>query len=242
LPDPRRQREIEQIARLFQDGDHQVLDAIESSLRLYPADEELTEWLTRVEMRAQDRTARQHQSAVAAGATAAPSFSEATQTERDALSLGRQGRTIASIRKLWEAEELFVTATEWKADTSPTPTETDASRGAPEADTAVDVPLSSLTQAYAALSAAAVKKVYRPLTADEARTLDRSFLDYSAYRLDIRIGRTTFRGDRAVVETTMDATVALRSGSERHSTTPATFVMQRSNGAWVIASASRLPQ
>ena len=103
------------------------------------------------------------------------------------------------------------------------------------------VPLSSLARAYATLSAAAVKVEFPGLTADEARALDRSFLDYSAYRLDIQIVKATFRGGRATVNCAIEATVTLRSGEERRSSSSATFGLESSNGSWVIASASRLP-
>jgi hypothetical protein len=218
-----------------------VLDAVESALKQYPDDADLTGWLTRVEARARDATARRRQSAVGAGATAAPSFAEAVETERQALDLGRQGMTAAAVRKLWEADELFATALEWKTDTSSMAPPTGRAAPAPETEGAVRIPLSSLERAYAALSAAAVKAAYPALTADEARALDRSFLDQSAYRLDIRIVKTTFHGDRVTVDTVMDMTVTLRSGAERRSTAPATFLMENSNGSWVIASASRLP-
>ena len=110
---------------------------------------------------------------------------------------------------------------------------------APETESAVRIPLASLARAYAKLSAAAVKVAYPALTGDEARALDRSFLDYSAYRLDIRIVKATFRGDRTTVDGVMETIVTLRSGEERRSTLSATFVMENSNGSWVIASASR---
>jgi len=86
-----------------------------------------------------------------------------------------------------------------------------------------------------------VKVEYPGLTADEARALDRSFLDYSAYRLDIQIVKATFRGGRATVNCAIEATVTLRSGEERRSSSSATFGLESSNGAWIIASASRLP-
>jgi hypothetical protein len=50
----------------------------------------------------------------------------------------------------------------------------------------VRVPLASLARAYSTLSAAAVKAQYPGLSTDEARALDRSFLDYSAYRLEFQ--------------------------------------------------------
>ena len=88
---------------------------------------------------------------------------------------------------------------------------------------------------------AAVKAAYPGLTPDEARALDRSFLDYSAYRLEFEIVRTTFRGGRATVNAAIETTVTLRSGEQRRSTSSATFVMENMNGAWVVLSASRLP-
>jgi hypothetical protein len=226
---------------LFDAGGRDVLDAIESALKQYPGDAELEGWLTRVATRALDSTGRRQQSAVAAGATAAPTFSEAVQTQREALDLARQGMTAAAIRKLWEADELFATALDWRADTSSTSGATTRGKQAPETESAVRMPLLSLARAYSTLSAAAVKVDYPGLTADEARALDRSFLDYSAYRLDIQIVKTAFRGGRATVNCAIETTVTLRSGEERRSTSSATFVLESLNGAWVIASASRLP-
>jgi serine/threonine-protein kinase len=241
VPDPRRQREIDQVARLFDAGGRDVLGAIESALERYPGDAEITGWLARVATRAQDSLGRRQQAAVAAGASAAPTFSEGVQAQRDALDLGRQGMTAAAIRRLWDAEEDFATALEWKADTPATGATTSRGRPAPETENAVRVPLSSLARAYATLSAAAVKVEFPGLTADEARALDRSFLDYSAYRLDIQIVKATFRGGRATVNCAIEATVTLRSGEERRSSSSATFGLESSNGSWVIASASRLP-
>ena len=62
-----------------------------------------------------------------------------------------------------------------------------------------------------------MKAVYPALTADEARALDRSFLDYSAYRLDIRMVTATFRGEGATVDCALDMTATLRSGTTRRS-------------------------
>jgi serine/threonine protein kinase len=240
VTDARRQREIDRVAQLFDAGGRDVLAAIESALTQYPGDVELTGWLTSVATRAQDSAGRRQQSAVAAGATTAPTFAEALQAQRDALDLGRQGMTAGAIRKLWDADDLFATALEWKADTSPTSGGTTRPRSAPETENAVRLPLLALARAYSTLSAAAVKVEYPGLTADEARALDRSFLDYSAYRLDIQVVKATFRGGRATVNCAVDTTVMLRSGEERRSTSSATFVLESSNGAWVIASASRL--
>ena len=102
-------------------------------------------------------------------------------------------------------------------------------------------PLLSLARAYSTLSAAAVKVAYPGLTADEARALDRSFLDYSAYTLEFQTVRTMFRGGRATVNAAIETTVTLRSGEQRRPTSAATFGMESVNGVWVITSASRLP-
>jgi serine/threonine protein kinase len=239
--DSRRQREIERVTRVVEAGGRDAVDAIESALKQYPSDPDLTALLTRVETRVRDNTARQHQAAIAAGATASPSFAAAVETERAALDLARQGMTATAIRKLWDADEQFATALEWKADTSSGSAGSSTVKAAPETENAVRTPLMSLTRAYSTLSAAAVKAAYPGLSADEARALDRSFLDYSAYRLDVQIVRTMFRGGRATVECGLEATVTLRSGEQRRSTSSATFVMQNTNGVWVILSASRLP-
>jgi hypothetical protein len=98
-----------------------------------------------------------------------------------------------------------------------------------------------VARAYAALSGAAVKAAVPSLSADEARALDRSFLDYSAYRLEIRITRATFRSGRATVECTLDRTVTLRTGEQRQAASSTTFVLESANGQWVVRSASRLP-
>lgn len=149
--------------------------------------------------------------------------------------------TAAVIRKLWEAEEHYVTALEWKADTSSPGVTTRSGKTAPETENAVQASLSSLSRAYSTLSAAAVKAEYPALTPDEARALDRSFLDYSSYRLDIHIVKVAFRGGRATVNCAIETMVVLRNGQERQSSSSATFVLESSNGAWVITSASRLP-
>jgi hypothetical protein len=44
-----------------------------------------------------------------------------------------------------------------------------------------------------------------------------------------------------MVNVSIDATITMRSGEQRRSTTAATFVMENTNGSWVITSASRLP-
>jgi hypothetical protein len=238
--DTKRQQEIDRVTGLFNAGGRDVLEAVESALEQYPGDSDLTDLLARVETRARDNTARQRQAAITAGASAAPSFPPAVQSERDAFDLARRGMTAQAIRKLWDADEQFATALEWRADTSG-PAPQSGVPSAPETENAVRVPLAALAQAYSTLSAAAVKAAYPRLSADEARALDRSFLDYSAYRLDIQIVRTMFRGGRANVESAIDAIVTLRSGEQRRSTLPVTFVMDSTNGAWIIASASRLP-
>ena len=240
VPDAKRQREIDRVSSLFNAGGRDVLDAIESALKQYPGDPDLTALLARVETRARDNTTRQRQAAITAGASAAPSFPAAVQSEGEALDLARRGMTAAAIRKLWDADEQLATALEWKADTSSAPTPTGV-KAAPETENAVRASLLSLARAYATLSAAAVKAAYPGLTADEARALDRSFLDYSAYRLEFEIVRTTFRGGRATVNAAIETTVTLRSGEQRRSTSSATFVMENMNGAWVVLSASRLP-
>ncbi len=120
------------MARLFDAGGRDVLGAIESALERYPGDPEITGWLARVATRAQDSLGRRQQAAVAAGATAAPTFSEGVQAQRDALDLGRQGMTAEAIRKLWDAEEDFATALEWKADTPATATTTTRGKPAPK--------------------------------------------------------------------------------------------------------------
>ncbi len=240
VQDAKRQREIERVTRLFDAGGRDVLEAIESALKQYPGDAELTDLLTRVQNRTQDATAGRHQAAVAAGATAAPTFAAAVQTEREALDLARQGMTASGIRRLWEADELFATAIDWKTDTASTPAGSRA-KPAPETEAAVRASLASLARAYSTLSAAAVKAQYPGLSTDEARALDRSFLDYSAYRLEFQNVRAMFSGGRAMVNAAIDATITLRSGEQRRSSSSATFVMENANGAWVITSASRLP-
>jgi hypothetical protein len=162
------------------------------------------------------------------------------ESEREAHDLAGQGRTAAAIRKLWDADEQFATALEWQADTS-AGLAPPSVKAAPETESAVRAPLLSLARAYSTLSAAAVKAAYPGLTADEARALDRSFLDYSAYRLEFENVRTMFRGGRATVNAAIDTTVTLRGGEQRRSTWSATFVLENMNGVWVIASASRLP-
>ena len=86
-----------------------------------------------------------------------------------------------------------------------------------------------------------MKAEFPSLSSDQARALDRSFLDYSAYRLDFQILNTQVAGTRATMNVALDAMVTLRSGEQRRSTSSAIFAMEQSNGAWVIASASRLP-
>jgi len=240
VPDAKRQREIDHVTRLFDAGGRDVLEAIESALKQYPGDAELTDLLTGVQNRTQDATAGRHQAAVAAGATAAPTFAAAVQTEREALDLARQGMTASGIRHLWEADELFATAIDWKTDTASTPAGSRA-KPAPQTEAAVRASLASLARAYSTLSAAAVKAQYPGLSTDEARALDRSFLDYSAYRLEFQNVRATFNGGRATVNTALEATITLRSGEQRRSSSSATLVMDNANGAWVITSASRLP-
>jgi predicted Ser/Thr protein kinase len=240
VADAKRQREIDHVTRLFDAGGRDVLEAVESALKQYPGDAALTDLLTRVLNRTQDATARRHQAAVAAGATAAPTFAAAVQTEREALDLARQGMTASGIRRLWEADELFATAIDWKTDTLSAPS-AGGVKPAPQTEAAVRLPLASLARAYATLSAAAVKAQYPGLSTDEARALDRSFLDYSAYRLEFQNVRAVFNGGRATVNAALDATITLRSGEQRRSSASATFVMENANGAWVITSASRLP-
>jgi hypothetical protein len=240
VEDRRRQRELDHIERLYAAGGRDVLAAVESALKQYPRDQAFTDWLTRVHSRAQDSAARQHQAAVDAGATLAPSFDSAAQAEREALDSTRQGITPSSIRRLWEADELFASAIDWKKDIAPTPN-AGAAKPGPATEAAVRVALADLAHAYSMLSAAAVKAQYSRLSAEEARVLDRSFLDYSSYRLDFQDVRATFSGGRATVQAAMEATATLRSGEQRRATLAATFVMDSANGAWVITSASRLP-
>jgi hypothetical protein len=57
VPDAKRQREIDHVTRLFDAGGRDVLEAIESALKQYPGDAELTDLLTGVQNRTQDATA-----------------------------------------------------------------------------------------------------------------------------------------------------------------------------------------
>lgn len=242
-------RVLEQIAALFASGDRQVLVAIEDALRQHPGDPTLQTWLGRVEARAHERTDARRQAVVVEGATSAPTFERAVQSQRDAQDLRQRGTPTASaVRKLWEAEELFATALEWKADTAPGPRPADAggaaalpARAPAETEAAVRASLAGLSGAYAAMSAAAVKLQYPGLTADEARALDRGFLEYEAYRLDVRVIAVTAQGSRAVARCALDSQATLRSGETRRATTAATFTLEQTGGRWVIVGASRLP-
>jgi hypothetical protein len=197
--------------------------------------------LTRVADRAKRASAQRREAALAAGASDAPAYARAVQSEREAADLERQGLTPAAVRRLWDAEEDFAAALEWKADTLVPPAAGGGIREAPETEAALRAPLQAVARAYAALSGAAVKAAVPSLSADEARALDRSFLDYRADRREIRITRATFRSGRATVECTLDRTVTLRTGEQRQAASSTTFVLESANGQWVVRSASRLP-
>jgi hypothetical protein len=241
VDDPKRQRALDDVGRLFNSGSRDVLSAIESGLAAYPADSQFGEWLMRVHARVSEATGQRHQSAVTAGATAAPSFAPGVESENAARELQRQGQLATAIRKFWEADEHFATALEWKADTASGPSKAGLAKPAPETEAALRAPLLALARAYSRLSAAAVKAAYPGLDAAEARALDRSFLEYSAYQMDITVTGTSIAGTRATVSAAIEAAVTLRGGEQRRSTSVATFVMESVDGVWVIRSASRLP-
>ncbi len=240
VPDARHRPTLDQIASLFAAGGRDVLGAVESALAQYPGDPELTGWLVRVESRARDAAGRQHQTATARTATEFPSFSQAVQAEREAVEIDRQGDAARATRKFWEAEELFALAVEAAADRASAPAP-ERSEVDPEAEGAIRAALQALAGAYANLSGAAVKAAYPGLRADEARTLDRNFLDYSAFRLDVQIVRIAYQGTRAMATCTLESMVTLRNGSQRRATTSASFTLEKSDRSWRIVSASRLP-
>jgi hypothetical protein len=91
------------------------------------------------------------------------------------------------------------------------------------------------------MSGAAVKAVYPALSQDEVRALDRRFLDYSAFRLEVQDAVPSVDGGRATVNCLLVSEITMRNGSARRSTTPAVITLEARGEIWTIASVSRLP-
>jgi serine/threonine protein kinase len=239
-------REIQAALQQFNDGSREVLSAVASAEQRYPGHPELVSLLARLEDRSREALNRRKLAAVDAGATATPDYQRALAAEREAAELKRQGPTSATIRKFWDAEDLYAAAEESVREIAARDdrsTETAAPVAAdPRAEGAVRDTLQNFARAYQALSGAAVKAVYPSLTPDQVRTLDRNFLEYSAYQLDIRDVRIAVKGVRATANCVLDSTVTLRNGTERRTTTRATFTLEHtSGGAWVMTASSRMP-
>jgi serine/threonine protein kinase len=238
-------REIQAALQQFSGGSREVLSAVESAQRRYPRHPELVDLLARLEDRSRQMVSQRKLAAEAAGATATADYERALAAERDAAEMKRQGLAEGAIRKFWDAEDFYAAAAESARDITARdirPSETAAPVAAdPRAEVAVRAALQSLGRAYQTLSGAAVKSVYPNLTPEQVRALDRNFLEYSAYALDIRDVRIAIKGNRATANCALDSTVTLRNGTERRTTTRATFTLENTSGAWVMIGSSRLP-
>jgi serine/threonine protein kinase len=238
-------REIQAALQQFSDGSREVLTAVASAQQQYPNHPELISLLARLEDRSREAVNRRRLAAVDAGAVATADYERALAAEREAAELKRQGLAGATIRKFWDAEDLYAAAAESSRETAARDDrsgETAAPAVAdPRAEVAVRATLQNLARAYQTLSGAAVKAVYPGLTPDQVRALDRNFLEYSAYELDIRDVRIAIKGARASANCALDSTVTLRNGTERRTTTRATFTLENSSGAWVMIGSTRLP-
>jgi tRNA A-37 threonylcarbamoyl transferase component Bud32 len=237
-------REIETAVQQFADGTREVLSAVESALRRYPNHPELVSLLTRIEDRAQMAVDRRKLAAANGGAAGTADYERGVAAEREAADLRRQGQATAAVRKYWEAEDLYLAAAENARDLAAGAPAAEADTQAPASrrdEDGVRAALQALARGYERMSAAAVKAAYPNLTLEEVRALDRNFLEYSAYQLDIRDVRIAVKGTRATANCLLESIVTLRNGTERRTSTRATFTLESGGGAWQVISASRLP-
>jgi serine/threonine-protein kinase len=239
--DPREQREVERVTRLMADGSRDALPALESALARYPGNPSLGGLLSQMQRDAREAAGRQRQ--VAARAAGTPGFEQASEAERDALDLVRRGLYAEAIRKYWDAEDMFVASRDGavEGDAAIPPSASPAPPPPSRGGDALRRPLAALARGYASLSGAAVKAAYPALTADDVRALDRRFLDYAGYRLDVRDVRSTVNGARASITCVLDSHITMRNGTERRSSIPAVVTLEESGGSWAIVSVSRLP-
>ena len=241
----------------FAGGDHrESLRLVEVGLQLYDGDPELQRLLNDLENTARDRARVARGTATAEAVSRASSHYAGADARFEAGRLSADnGRAAPAIRAFWDSEEMFEAAilaadvetarADAAGDSSGTREAGSGSRtdpggaggGSDEADAAgIRTALDEYRRAYESRSSAAVRRVDPGLTTDELRALDREFLDWTDYRRELRVLRTSVGGGRAEVVVAITDHITPRAGAARQVGRQAIFSLERSNGLWTITN------
>ena len=117
---------------------------------------------------------------------------------------------------------------------TPAPAAVAPARRAPSAEEAVRAALAAYKAAYDAHDVAALRQVFRGLSAEQAQALTRTFAEAVSYRLDMRVLDVSVAADTAAATCVVTHALVPKVGSPSRTTQTATFHLVPAGEGWVI--------
>ncbi len=186
------------------------------------------------------------------GVASRPSYQRAMSEEASAKALERSGDLAGAARAYETATSYLETARQEYAEAQsrraavappPAPTSVPSTSSASvtssapsraQDETAIRQTLATYERALESENLDLFRQAKPNLTRDEAKRLTNSFADIDSHDVELDVQKVTIEGDTATVAVIRRDVIVIRGRSQNGNSRQQSFVLQKSNGSWVI--------